>query len=42
MKKLSEEHPDFFGIKIKGIPLKSIEAILKYGKSKYHRKSFRA
>ena len=25
MKKLSEEHPEFFGIKIKGIPLKSID-----------------
>ena len=41
MKKLSEEHPEFFWHQNKGYPTKKHrEAILKYGKSKYHRKSF--
>ena len=42
MKKLSEEHPQFFWHQNKGYPTKKHrEAIFKYGKSKYHRKSFR-
>ena len=42
MKKLSEEHPEFFWHQNKGYPTKKHrQAILKYGKSKYHRKSFR-
>ena len=42
MKKLSEEHPEFFWHQNKGYPTKNHrQAILKYGKSKYHRKSFR-
>ena len=42
MKKLSEEHPEFFWHQNKGYPTKKHrEAIFKYGKSEYHRKSFR-
>ena len=42
MKKLSEEHPEFFWHQNKGYPTKRHrEAIFKYGKSEYHRKSFR-
>ena len=42
MKKLSEEHPQFFWHQNKGYPTKKHrEAIFKYGKSEYHRKSFR-
>ena len=42
MKKLSEEHPEYFWHQNKGYPTKKHrQAILKYGKSKYHRKSFR-
>ena len=43
MKKLSDEHPEFFWHQTnKGYPTKKHRiAILKYGKSKYHRKSFR-
>ena len=42
MKKLSEEHPEFFWHQNKGYPTKKHrQAIFKYGKSKYHRKSFR-
>lgn len=41
MKKLSEEHPEFFWHQNKGYPTKKHrEAIFKYGKSEYHRKSF--
>ena len=41
MKKLSEEHPEYFWHQNKGYPTKKHrQAILKYGKSKYHRKSF--
>ena len=42
MKKLSEEHPEFFWHQNKGYPTKKHrQAIFKYGKSEYHRKSFR-
>ena len=42
MKKLSEEHPEFFWHQNKGYPTKKHrESIFKYGKSEYHRKSFR-
>jgi len=42
MKKLSEEHPEFFWHQNKGYPTKKHRrAIFKYGKSEYHRKSFR-
>ena len=42
MKKLSEEHPEYFWHQNKGYPTKKHrEAIFKYGKSEYHRKSFR-
>ena len=41
MKKLSEERPEFFWHQNKGYPTKKHrEAIFKYGKSEYHRKSF--
>ena len=42
MKKLSEKHPEFFWHQNKGYPTKKHrQAIFKYGKSEYHRKSFR-
>ena len=42
MKKISEEHPEFYWHQNKGYPTKKHRrAILKYGRSKYHRKSFK-
>ena len=42
MKKISGEHPEFYWHQNKGYPTKKHRrAILKYGRSKYHRKSFK-
>ena len=40
MKKLSEKHPEFFGIKIKDIPQKSIEGILNMGNQNIPKKFY--